>query len=227
MNKGKSFLSLLLLLCPFSQIKCLEGSSTCESEHVVENDEQKDHLLSYFIKSNLFSDFKEDELRSVYYSLSDDYIKRRIVSFLASSSKYNYDEANSLFDKILHEDITSLKDMAIRPIVLTPKMIELKKSILSTSYGMFQNWQTSGYCDPTTPNKNFNYLTETNPSFASAFARISCYLYLFRMSNQPTYLFAKALSIAKGDLLNTLTDEEKDQCRKILSLIYHVFFCIN
>lgn len=208
-------MSLMLLICFSSQIKPTDADQI--SEHKVELSNRREDLLNCMITYYLVKDFEDDRFDNIRNALSNDFIRRRLISFLAITPTECFAYANSLFEDLLNSELVSNK-FTLKPIFLTPKFITIKKSIIQDAYWLFQDWhQASRLSKDFVENRDI--LTD---NFQAMLARLTVYLHLLRLSNNPDDLYVKSLlevSIKHKD--NTDRElEDTHYCKKAYREIY-------
>lgn len=186
MSKPAKAIPLMLLMCFSSQIK---SSDTGELPvHKVELSNRKEDLLKCMIKYNLAKDFEDDRFDNIHNAIRNNFIRRRLTSFLAIAPNDYFTDTNNLFESLLESGLLG-KEFLIRPMFLAPKFIDIKKSIIMTTSGLFQDWQKASRLSEDFV-ENRDILTD---NFAIVLSRLSVYLYLLRLSGDPHDLYVKAL----------------------------------
>jgi len=186
MNKPAKVIPLMLLMCFSSQVKPTDADQI--SKHKVELSNRREDLLNCMIKYYLVKDFEDDHFDNIRNAFSNDFIRRRLISFLAITPTECFVDASSLFEALLDSPLSS-NEFTLRPIFLNPKFIEIKKSIIENAYLLFQDWHKASSLSKDFV-KNRDILTN---NFQATLARLTVYRHLLRLSGNPNDLYVKAL----------------------------------
>lgn len=215
MNKQVKAMSLMLLMCFSGQIKPTDADQI--SIHDVKLCKPREDLLNCMIKYYLVKDFEDDHFDSIRNALSNDFIRRRLIGFLAITPPESFADASCLFKGLLDSGLASNQ---ITLNFLPPiKFIEIKKSIIQNAYWLFQDWQKASRLSKDFV-ENRDILTD---NFATMLARLTVYLHLLRLSGDLNDLYVKTLLQISINSRNNTEEQNRDyttRCKNAFTEIY-------